>query len=102
MFDSVFLALFVQGADCLDSPILGKHTKRLPQPMPLSNVAVVEVSCTIMSSYLEEMEAARRLPSDVASKEARTMTLLAVLIFSKPSEVKRSLPICMSSSLIVL
>ena len=51
MFDSVFLALFVQGADCLDSPILGKHTKRLPQPMPLSNVVVVEVSCTTMSSY---------------------------------------------------
>ena len=51
VFDSVFLALFVQGADCLDIPILGKHTKRLPQPMPLSNVAVVEVSCTIMSSY---------------------------------------------------
>ena len=54
VFDSVFLALFVQGADCLDSPILGKHTKRLPQPMPLSNVAVVEVSCTITSSYFLE------------------------------------------------
>ena len=54
VFDSVFLALFVQGADCLDSPILGKHTKRLPQPMPLSNVAVVEVSTITTSYFLEE------------------------------------------------
>ena len=102
MFDSVFLALFVQGADCLDIPILGKHTKRLPQPMPLSNVAVVEVSCTIMSSYfLEEW----RLYEDCHqtwSQGGKNYDLLAVLIFSKPSEVKRSLPICMSSSLTVL